>query len=72
MFDGIVHSDWTDYGIFQKVAEISGTGFNNFSNWAKSDNGTGVYYETWTVLSDNSTNPILYFDSFDCANWVLR
>ena len=39
------------------------------------DNNTAVYYETWTVYNThNSSNNeiIMYFDSFDCASWVLR
>ncbi|CAF4114885.1 unnamed protein product, partial [Rotaria sordida] len=36
------------------------------------DNNTGVYYETWSVYSDNGPNATIYFDSYDCASFVIR
>ena len=72
-FDGINHSDWSEYGVFEKVASISGSVFNRFANWSRLDNDTAVYYETWTVAdSQNLATQTIWFDSFDCANWVLR
>lgn len=75
VYDGINDTTWTQYGTLQKVAEISGTLFNQFANWSIYDNNTNIYYETWTVYSTNNTQDptrVMYFDSFDCASWVLR
>ena len=74
-YDGVNDTMWTEYGLLEKVSEISGTLFNNFANWAISDNSTKVFYETWTVYNtSNLADPYrtMYFDSFDCASWVLR
>ncbi|CAF0703185.1 unnamed protein product [Brachionus calyciflorus] len=73
VFDGINDTVWNQYGFIEKVTEISGSQFNKFANWSLYDNNTAVYYETWTVYNSNDTNKqIMYFDSFDCASWVLR
>ena len=75
VYDGINDTAWNQYGFIKKVAEISGKEFNTFANWSTYDNNTAVYYETWTVYNtDNQTDPglTMYFDSFDCASWVLR
>jgi ceroid-lipofuscinosis neuronal protein 5 len=61
--------------VIKKVSVISGRLFNNFNKWINNDNTTGIFYETWTVYnSDSYQDPatIMYFDSFDCASWVLR
>ena len=66
---------WTEYGILQKVSTITGDIFNKFGEWALNDNNTNVFYETWTVYNTDDINDksmIMYFDSFDCASWVLR
>ena len=34
-FDGIKHSDWEEYGIFEQVASINGSVFNRFANWLR-------------------------------------
>lgn len=31
-----------------------------------------MYYETWTVYSDPTDNATMYFDSYDCASFVIR
>jgi len=75
VYEGINDTAWTEYGTLQKVSELSGSLFNNFANWSLSDNNTNIFYETWTVYSTNDTKDesrIMYFDSFDCASWVLR
>lgn len=75
VYDGINDTAWNQYGFIKKVSEISGKEFNTFANWSTYDNNTAVYYETWTVYNtDNQTDPglTMYFDSFDCASWVLR
>ena len=72
-FDGIDRNDWSTNGIFEKVAVITGRGFNQFTKWASVDNNTAVFYETWTVSdTDDLSKQTVWFDSFDCANWVLR
>lgn len=75
VYDGINDTVWTQYGFIQKVSQISGAQFNLFANWSLYDNNTAIYYETWTVYNssdETSKNTIMYFDSFDCASWVLR
>lgn len=55
---------WTEYGLLEKVSEISGDLFNQFSNWTQYDNNTAIFYETWTVYStSNLSDPsaIMYF-----------
>lgn len=69
VYDGIDHEIW-EKGVVENVANITGRTFNDFANWTVLDNNTGVYYETWTVLNPESNS--LWFDSYDCANWVLR
>lgn len=75
VYDGINDSTWTEYGILEKVSSISGDVFNKFASWALNDNNTNVFYETWTVYNTDDINDkslTMYFDSFDCASWVLR
>ena len=75
VYDGINDKVWTDYGFIQKVSEVSGPIFNRFAKWSLADNNTNVFYETWTIYSSKNIedkNTIMYFDSFDCASWVLR
>jgi ceroid-lipofuscinosis neuronal protein 5 len=77
IYDGINDTVWKQYGTLEKVSTISGLQFNRFANWSIYDNNTAVIYETWTVYnSDDFSNQnkslIMYFDSFDCASWVLR
>ena len=75
IYEGINDTTWTEWGLLQKVSQVSGKQFNNFGNWTVYDNNTAIYYETWSMYStDDVTDPkaIMYFDSFDCASWVLR
>lgn len=75
LYDGINDTVWTEYGTLEKISTISGVLYNQFANWSVYDNNTAVYYETWTVSNtENITDKslTLYFDSFDCASWVLR
>ena len=34
VYDGIDDKIWKEYGIVQKVSQISGDTFNNFANWS--------------------------------------
>ena len=55
---------WKEYGVLEKVSEVTGDLFNKFANWTQYDNNTAVYYETWTVYNTNNlTDPslIMYF-----------
>lgn len=75
IFNGINDTAWAQYGTVQKVSKISGSLFNEFATWSLYDNHTAIYYETWTVYNTDNLqdkNLIMYFDSFDCASWVLR
>jgi len=75
VYDGIVDHVWTDYGFIKKVSEVPGPLFNKFAQWSLDDNNTRIFYETWTVYSSHDAldkNTVMYFDSFDCASWVLR
>lgn len=71
-FDGIKHEDWSTHGTFEKVGSMTGYHFNQFANWTTNDNNTGIFYETWTVKEAPGSNQTVWFDSFDCANWVMR
>lgn len=75
LYPGINDTIWTEYGFVEKISTINGTVFNKFANWSVWDNNTAVYYQTWTVSNtENITDKSLtmFFDSFDCASWVLR
>lgn len=75
LYPGINDTVWTQYGSINQISTISGSIFKQFQNWSIYDNNTAVYYETWTVYNtENITDKSLtmYFDSFDCASWVLR
>lgn len=51
---------------------IIGLQFNNLARWVQEDNETGIYYETWTVRSDQGPNSTTWFDSYDCSQFVHR
>ena len=74
VYDGINDTVWNKYGFISKISEISGAQFNKFGDWSLNDNNTAVYYETWSVFNTNVTDSsqVMFFDSFDCASWVLR
>ena len=76
VYEGINDTVWTQYGSLQKISILTGDIFNQFANWSIWDNNTAVYYETWSVYNthDPTKNDplVMYFDSFDCASWVLR
>ena len=46
--------------------------FNDMAQWVQEDNQTGIYYETWTVRSDPGPNATVWFESFDCSQFVHR
>ncbi|XP_076467773.1 bis(monoacylglycero)phosphate synthase CLN5-like [Babylonia areolata] len=70
IYDGIDAKHWSQNGSLIKVADISGDIFNQFAKWTEWDNNTGIYYETWTVRT--KPDGPLWFDSWECATWVLR
>eukprot|EP01137_Pigoraptor_chileana_P015472 Opistho-2@71440 len=67
---GIDDNHWIENGTLAMVSVIAGAAFNDFATWARTDNDTGVYYETWTV--ENPATQQRYFDSYDCASFVQR
>ncbi|KAL0964118.1 hypothetical protein UPYG_G00319130 [Umbra pygmaea] len=71
-YKGIDDVYWSQNGTLEKVGEISGGQFNKMARWVQDDNQTGVYYETWTVRSDPGTNSNLWFESYDCSQFVHR
>ncbi|KAH3832408.1 hypothetical protein DPMN_105694 [Dreissena polymorpha] len=70
IYDGIDTKHWIENGTFVKVADITGDVFNKFADWVEWDNNTAIYYETWTVW--DKPDGKMWFDSFDCASFVLR
>ncbi|XP_010903987.2 ceroid-lipofuscinosis neuronal protein 5 [Esox lucius] len=71
-FEGIDDIHWSQNGTLEKIGQISGGQFNEMAKWVQDDNQTGIYYETWTVRSDPSPNSTLWFDSYDCSQFVHR
>ncbi|XP_038871000.1 ceroid-lipofuscinosis neuronal protein 5 isoform X2 [Salvelinus namaycush] len=71
-FEGIDDVHWSENGTLEKVGEISGGQFNEMALWVQGDNQTGIYYETWTVRSDPGPNATVWFDSYDCSQFVHR
>ncbi|KAK6485761.1 ceroid-lipofuscinosis neuronal protein 5 [Huso huso] len=63
---------WKQNGTLEKVSEMTGAQFNEMAKWIREDNETGIYYETWTVQTDPSPNPAVWFDSYDCSQFVHR
>lgn len=70
IYGGIEDRLWKENGTLQLVATTNGDVFNQFAEWVLWDNTTGLYYETWTVR--DKPDGKMWFDSFDCASWVLR
>ncbi|KAG7501768.1 ceroid-lipofuscinosis neuronal protein 5 [Solea senegalensis] len=71
-FEGIDDLHWSQNGTLEKIAEITGSQFNDMAQWVQDDNVTGIYYETWTVRSDPGPNATMWFDSYDCSQFVHR
>ncbi|XP_072300939.1 bis(monoacylglycero)phosphate synthase CLN5 [Eucyclogobius newberryi] len=71
-FEGIDDLHWSQNGTLEKISEISGNQFNDLAQWVQEDNRTGIYYETWTVLSDPNPNATVWFESYDCSQFVHR
>lgn len=42
------------------------------AEWVKKDNNTGIFYETWTVQAEASPNSTVWFESYDCSQFVHR
>lgn len=71
-FEGIDDLHWKENGTLVKVAEMNGSMFNKMAKWVKEDNETGIYYETWTVQSEPSSNSTVWFESYDCSTFIQR
>ncbi|XP_041923803.1 ceroid-lipofuscinosis neuronal protein 5 isoform X1 [Alosa sapidissima] len=71
-FEGIDDMHWKQNGTLEKVGEITGDQFNDMARWVQEDNETGIYYETWTARSDPSVNATVWFESYDCSQFVHR
>uniref|UniRef100_A0A1A8G6T7 Bis(monoacylglycero)phosphate synthase CLN5 n=2 Tax=Nothobranchius korthausae TaxID=1143690 RepID=A0A1A8G6T7_9TELE len=71
-FQGIDDSHWSQNGTLEKIGEVTGNQFNEMARWVQEDNETGIYYETWTVLSDPSPNATVWFELYDCSQFIHR
>ncbi|CAJ1079739.1 ceroid-lipofuscinosis neuronal protein 5 [Xyrichtys novacula] len=71
-FDGIDDLHWSQNGTLEKIGEITGDQFNDLAQWIQKDNETGIYYETWSVHSDPGLNATVWFESYDCSQFVHR
>ncbi|KAM9343395.1 bis(monoacylglycero)phosphate synthase CLN5 [Pholidichthys leucotaenia] len=71
-FDGIDDLHWLQNGTLEKIGEINGRQFNDMARWVQEDNQTGIYYETWTVCSDPGPNATVWFESYDCSQFIHR
>ncbi|XP_059198621.1 ceroid-lipofuscinosis neuronal protein 5 [Centropristis striata] len=71
-FEGIDDLHWSQNGTLEKIGELTGNQFNDMAHWVQDDNETGIYYETWTVLSDPGPNATVWFESYDCSQFVHR
>lgn len=71
-FEGIDDLHWSQNGTLEKIGELTGNQFNDMAQWIQDDNETGIYYETWTVLSDPGPNATVWFESYDCSQFVHR
>jgi len=49
---------------------LIGKDYNTWAQWAVSDNNTGIYYETWSVYSDNGEylQTLLKFGILECLS----
>jgi len=70
IYKGIDDNHWLEYGSLIKIGEMSGFQFQNYSDWVAWDNSTGIFYETWRIL--DKPDGQVWFESFDCADFVLR
>ncbi|KAL4608830.1 ceroid-lipofuscinosis neuronal protein 5 [Arapaima gigas] len=71
-FEGIDDLHWTQNGTLEKVGQMSGTQFNDMTQWVQDDNRTGIFYETWTVQAEPCPNSTIWFESYDCSQFVHR
>ncbi|KAG7258932.1 hypothetical protein CRUP_036218 [Coryphaenoides rupestris] len=64
----IMHDDlhWSQNGT------LNGYHWGHVQRHGPDDNQMGIYYETWTVCSDPGTNDTVWFESFDCSQFVHR
>ncbi|OCT95502.1 ceroid-lipofuscinosis neuronal protein 5 [Xenopus laevis] len=71
-YEGIDDNHWKSNGTLVPIATMSGAIFNSMAKWLKEDNDTGIYYQTWNVRASPEFNSSVWFDSYDCASFVLR
>ncbi|CAL8322899.1 unnamed protein product [Merluccius merluccius] len=71
-FEGIDDAHWSQNGTLEKVGVITGDMFNAMAQWVQQDNHTGIYYETWAVQSHPGPDATVWFESFDCSQFVHR
>ncbi|TNN64540.1 Ceroid-lipofuscinosis neuronal protein 5 [Liparis tanakae] len=71
-YQGIDDAHWAQNGTLEKIGELTGSQFNAAARWLQDDNATGIYYETWTVRSDRGANATVWFESYDCSQFVHR
>uniref|UniRef100_A0A8C4T3A8 Bis(monoacylglycero)phosphate synthase CLN5 n=1 Tax=Erpetoichthys calabaricus TaxID=27687 RepID=A0A8C4T3A8_ERPCA len=71
-YEGIDDLHWMQNGTLEQVAEMTGSQFNEMARWVREDNETGIYYETWTVQAEPSPNTTVWFESYDCSQFVHR
>ncbi|XP_077473070.1 bis(monoacylglycero)phosphate synthase CLN5 [Stigmatopora argus] len=71
-FDGIDDSHWEQNGTLEKIGEISGKQHCDNCLYVREDNTTGIYYETWAVLSHWGPGATTWFESYDCSQFVHR
>lgn len=72
LYPGIDDNHWKANGTLTKVAEMNGAQFNQLAEYIHWDNKTGLYYETWRVHNSTGPNSTVWFNPYDCANYVIR
>ncbi|KAG8452236.1 hypothetical protein GDO86_004147 [Hymenochirus boettgeri] len=71
-FEGIDDDHWKSNGTLVPIATVSGSMFNSLAKWIKEDNNTGIYYQSWNVKASPELNSSMWFESYDCASFILR
>ncbi|CAF1154591.1 unnamed protein product [Didymodactylos carnosus] len=66
---------WCNQGalcVYEGIVDSMWNGSSDLSMLKKIGETSGVFYETWSIWSDPGTAATLYFDSYDCASFVIR
>ncbi|KAG7467106.1 hypothetical protein MATL_G00149880 [Megalops atlanticus] len=71
-YEGIDDAHWAQNGTLEKVGVMTGAQFNEMAQWIHEDNDTGIFYETWTVRASPHPNSTVWFESYDCSQFVHR